>query len=302
MYQAKQAGRSLYRFFSAEMGTFARERVELESARRRALARGELELHYQPKVGTETQQVRGAEALLRWRHPTRGLLLPADFIPVAEETGLIVPIGEWVIEEACRQTRLWHISGAPGLRIAVNLSAQQFRQNNLCNVVQRALGRAGLAAHFLELELTESSFMDDAERAVRVLHQLTHLGVRVSVDDFGTGYSSLSYLRRLPLDRLKIDRTFIRDVTTKREDAEIVRAIIALAHTLQLHVVAEGVETREQLDYLRTLGCDQYQGYHYSAPLSADSFRELVQQRRSRERNSSVISLEDTRRERSQRP
>jgi diguanylate cyclase (GGDEF)-like protein len=276
MYHAKKNGRNAFQFFAPVMNVFARERLELESGLRRALVQGEFELHYQPKVDIGTGRIDSAEALIRWRHPKRGLTAPSGFIPIAEETGLIVPIGEWVLREACRQAHAWHTRGLRPLRIAVNLSAQQFKQKSLITTVRNALTAAGLEPGYLELELTESAVMHDAESSIQVLRQLSTLGVRISVDDFGTGYSSLSYLRRLPLDKLKIDRSFIREVAASRDDAEIVRAIISLAHSLHLKVIAEGVETAEQLSFLRGLGCDQYQGFHCSPPVPVDEFERLL--------------------------
>jgi diguanylate cyclase (GGDEF)-like protein len=276
MYHAKKNGRSSFQFFAPVMNVFARERLELESGLRRALVQNEFELHYQPKVDVSSGRIDSAEALIRWRHPKRGLTAPSGFIPIAEETGLIVPIGEWVLREACRQARAWQISGSKPLRIAVNLSAQQFKQKNLVATVREALQAAELQPAYLELELTESAVMQDPESSIQVLRQLSGLGVRVSVDDFGTGYSSLSYLRRLPLDKLKIDRSFIREVVASRDDAEIVRAIVSLAHSLHLKVIAEGVETAEQLSFLRGLGCDQYQGFHCSPPVPAEEFEKLL--------------------------
>jgi diguanylate cyclase (GGDEF)-like protein len=272
MYQAKQAGRNTFRHFTAEMSAFAHQRLELESGLRRALQNNEFELHYQPKVEVTSNHTKSVEALIRWRHPQRGLLPPGAFIPTAEETGLIVEIGDWVLREACRRARSWQLAGNLALRVAVNLSARQFRQMQLVQTVEAALRDADLEPRFLELELTESAVMYDPETSTKILRQLSRLGVQISIDDFGTGYSSLSALKRFPLDRLKIDRTFIRDVPGNSEDESIVRAVISLAHSLKLKVIAEGVETAEQLEFLRELGCDQYQGYHFSPPLGPNEF------------------------------
>jgi diguanylate cyclase len=281
MYHAKKGGRDAYRVFAPGMNAFARERLELENGLRRALQQGEFILHYQPKVDVRSGAIDSTEALIRWLHPTRGLTSPMDFIPLAEETGLIIPIGEWVLYEACRHAHAWQAAGLRPLRVAVNLSPQQFRQKGLVDIVSAALRAARLEPRYLELELTESTVMHDAEQSIEILRRLSALGVRISVDDFGTGYSSLSYLRRLPLDKLKIDRAFIRDLATSRDDAAIVRAIVSLAHNLRLKVIAEGVETPDQLVFLRELGCDQYQGYHYSAPVPNDVFISMMREHQS---------------------
>jgi len=277
MYHAKKMGRNTFQFFAPAMNAFTRERLELENDLRRALQEGEFELYYQPKVNIATGRIDSAEALLRWKHPKRGLIAPGGFIPLAEETGLIVPIGEWVLRQACLQMRDWHVAGLNGLRVAVNLSARQFQQQNLLHIVRATLASADLAARYLELELTESTLMQDTEQSIRVLRRLGRLGVGISIDDFGTGYASLNYLRYLPLHKLKIDRAFIREVATSRDDAAIVRAIVSLAHSLRLKVIAEGVETPAQLEFLQALGCDQYQGYYCSAPIPADAFNEMMQ-------------------------
>jgi diguanylate cyclase (GGDEF)-like protein len=250
MYSAKQNGRGNFRRYAAGMRA----------------------------VDTQTGEVRSAEALIRWKHPTRGVVSPADFIPLAEECGLIGAIGAWVVREACRQTRAWQIDGMPSLRVSVNLSASQFRDSGLVDNVRHALDDAGLEAHYLEVELTESAVMSDPEQSIAILEQLSSMGVLVSVDDFGTGYSSMSYLRRFPIDKLKIDRVFIDEIASRPEDASIVRAIVSLAHSLRLKVVAEGVETPAQLDFLKTAGCDEYQGYHFSRPLPAGDFERLIRE------------------------
>jgi EAL domain-containing protein (putative c-di-GMP-specific phosphodiesterase class I) len=252
------------------------EKVQLESDLHSAVALKQFELYYQPKVDTRNGMVRSAEALVRWVHPTRGVISPVDFIPLSEECGLIGAIGEWVIREACRQARAWQDGGLPPLRISVNLSASQFRDSGLVDSIRRALDDAGLQARYLEVELTESAVMSDPEQSIAILEQLSTMGVLVSVDDFGTGYSSMSYLRRFPIDKLKIDRVFINEIASRPEDASIVRAIVSLAHSLNLKVVAEGVETPAQLNFLEAAGCDEYQGYHFSHPLPAGDFERLI--------------------------
>ena len=279
MYSAKERGRNAVQCFVAGMDTATQERMRLENDMRIALEQNQFELHYQPKVNTATGVMHGAEALLRWRHPVRGSIPPAEFIPIAEESGLIESLGGWVVREACRQARAWQDQGLPPMRVAVNLSPSQFRQGNIVAIIRQALKDARLEPHFLEVELTESTVMSDPEESIVILEELSSMGVLVSVDDFGTGYSSMSYLRRLPIDKLKIDRSFISEVASRSEDALIVRAIVSLAHSLKLKVVAEGVESPEQLEYLKTLGCDQYQGYYYSAALSASQFEELARSR-----------------------
>jgi diguanylate cyclase (GGDEF)-like protein len=275
MYNVKKGGRNDVRVFATEMSTFFPERLMLENDLRGALERREFELHYQPRVELENGAVVGMEALVRWRHPRKGLVAPDQFIPLAEECGLIVPIGRWVVEEACRQNKAWQDAGMPHLRVAVNISGLQFRQKDLLDTIAYALESSGLAPECLEIEITESVVMQNASDAIVTLEKLSTMGVHVSIDDFGTGYSSLSYLKRFPIDKLKIDRSFIRDVSSDMEDAAIVRATIGLAHNLKLRVVAEGVETAEQLQFLRALGCDEYQGYYKSRPVPPAEF-ELV--------------------------
>ena len=269
MYCAKQRGHNNLQFFEQGMDIATRERVKLESDLHTAVAQRQFELHYQPKVETATDDFHSVEALIRWQHPERGTIMPEDFIPLAEDSGLINAIGEWVLREACRQCKAWQQEGLPPMRVAVNVSASQFRQGNLLAVIQQAVNDAGLDPRCLELELTESAVMTNPEESAGILEKLSTMGVLVSVDDFGTGYSSMSYLRRFPIDKLKIDRGFVKDLMTRADDASIVQAIISLAHSLRLKVVAEGVETPEQLKSLKSMGCDQYQGFHFSPPLSA---------------------------------
>ena len=288
MYSAKQQGRGNFRRYAPGMDAGTQDRVQFESELHNAVSLNQLRLYYQPKVDTKTGEVRSAEALVRWVHPTRGIVSPAEFIPLAEECGLIGAIGGWVIREACRQTRAWQIDGVPTLRVSVNLSASQFRDNGLVDSIRTALDDAGLEARYLEVELTESAVMSDPEKSIAVLEHLSAMGVLVSVDDFGTGYSSMSYLRRFPIDKLKIDRVFIDEIVSRPEDASIVRAIVSLAHSLRLKVVAEGVETPAQLDFLKAAGCDEYQGYHFSRPLPAAEFERLI-----RESHSNDVLTED---------
>jgi len=280
MHSAKQHGRGNFRRYAPGMDAGIEGRVQLESDLHHAVALDQFELYYQPKVDTRTGEVRSAEALIRWIHPMRGIVSPAEFVPLAEECGLISEIGRWVIREACRQTRAWQIDGVPSLRVSVNLSASQFRDSGLLDLIRSALDEAGLEPRYLEVELTESAVMSDPEKSIDILEHLSAMGVLVSVDDFGTGYSSMSYLRRFPIDKLKIDRVFIDEIVSRPEDASIVRAIVSLAHSLRLKVVAEGVETPAQLDFVKTAGCDEYQGYHFSRPLPAADFERLMREAR----------------------
>jgi diguanylate cyclase (GGDEF)-like protein len=280
MRAARSISRGTFRFYCEEMSRSEEERLALEADLRHAIRDGQLELHYQPKVDIATGRVRSAEALLRWRHPRRGFVPPNVFIPIAEEAGLILSIGEWVLRQACVQMRAWLDAGLPPLRVSVNLSAKQFRHGDLTAVVCSALEDAQLQPGYLELELTESSIMHDAEASAATLQLLSTMGVHISIDDFGTGYSSLSYLWRLPLDKLKIDRSFVRELISNPDDVAIVKAIISLAHSLRLGVVAEGVETLEQLEHLRELGCDQYQGFYCSPAVPPDAFVALIKRLR----------------------
>ncbi len=278
MYRAKKLGRNNYQFYTPAMNEEAMERVRIESALRSALERNEFVLHYQPQVELSSGKIMGMEALLRWQHPELGVVAPSRFISVAEETGLIVPIGAWVMRTACRQNKAWHDAGLGQLRVAVNLSARQFGSPDLLADITSVLAQTGLDAACLEIELTESLFMSDVTQSVEVLHGMKSLGVNLSIDDFGTGYSSLSYLSRFPVDVLKIDRSFVSDISRDASDAAIVASIIALAHNLKMSVIAEGVETAEQLDYLRRHGCNEMQGYYFSKPLAAAEFEELLRQ------------------------
>ena len=278
--RAKEQGRNHYQFYTDDMNAAAFERLMLESRLRRALEQGEFVIHYQPKVSLADGAVLGVEALLRWFHPDHGLVPPAEFIPLAEETGLIVPIGAWVLRTACAQVRRWHRLGHPKLELAVNLSARQFQEKDLVATIAAAVEESGMPAALLELELTESVIMRDAPEAARRLKELTALGIRLAVDDFGTGYSSLGYLRAFPISSLKIDRSFVRDVDRDPNSAALAQAIIALASSLKLKVVAEGVETREQLDILRRCGCQELQGFVFSRPLPPDDVLALLEQGR----------------------
>lgn len=278
MYYVKQSGRNDVQCFEPGMSSIGQERLELEAALREALARDRLELHYQPKVNIMTGKITGVEALCRWIHPQRGPVPPSEFIPLAEDCGLIVSLGTWVLRTACRQASAWQSQGLSPIRVAVNLSAAQFKQRNLLAVVTAALRETGLHPQWLELEITESAVMQNPEAAARTLTSLAEMGVHIAIDDFGTGYSSLSYLKRFPIRTLKIDRSFIRDLTTSPHDPAIVRAVVALAHSLGLDVVAEGVENVEQLDYLRQLDGDEYQGFLCSRPLPAGKLSALLQE------------------------
>jgi EAL domain-containing protein (putative c-di-GMP-specific phosphodiesterase class I) len=277
MYRAKDTGRNAFQYHCADMNVKVNERLSLESRLRRALEKGEFTLHYQPIVETASGRIVAAEALLRWDHPEEGTIAPARFIPVAEETGLIIPIGEWVLDQACRQAREWRDRGARALGLAVNLSARQFRQRDLAETVGRALQRHGLDPGLLHLELTESMVMQHIDEAMLVAQRLKALGVSLSLDDFGTGYSSLNYLKRFPVDTIKIDRSFVRGIPEHSDDAAIAAAVIAMARSLDIAVVAEGVELAAQFEFLGGRQCDQIQGYYISAPLAAGEFAGFVE-------------------------
>jgi diguanylate cyclase (GGDEF)-like protein len=276
LFRAKQQGGNTLQFYTADMNTKALERLRLENDLRCALEREEFLVYYQPLISSDTGRITGMEALVRWQHAERGLVSPAEFIPLAEETGLIVPIGEWVLRTACAQNKAWQDAGFDPLRVAVNFSARQFEQSNLSELIAQVLHDTELKACYLELELTESAVMKNAVLSVGILRELRGMGIHVSIDDFGTGYSSLSYLRRFPINKLKIDQSFVREINTNESDSEIVRAVIALAHSLKLKVVAEGVETDEQLAFLHLLKCDEMQGYLFSKPVPAQAFEELL--------------------------
>ncbi len=276
MYRAKEKGRKTYQEFSAEISAHTRRQSDLETSLRSAVSGNQLRLVYQPKLDLARGQISGCEALLRWCHPTLGEVEPSVFIPIAEESGLIIPIGSWVLENACRQRKAWQMQGLPNIPISVNISARQFSQPNLVESILGTLKRCGLAPELLELELTESLIADDTEKVVRTILQLKDEGVRLSIDDFGTGYSSLSQLRRLKVDTLKIDQSFVRNILTDHDDATIAIAIIDLAHNLRLRVIAEGVESAEQLAFFDEHGCDEIQGYHFGRPVEAVIFSEFV--------------------------
>ncbi|MBA3532642.1 MAG: EAL domain-containing protein [Ardenticatenales bacterium] len=280
MYRAKGMGKARHVVFDTAMHVRAVRLLQLETELRRALEREEFRVYYQPIVSLKTGHIIGAEALVRWAHPQRGIVSPAEFMPLIEENGLIQPIGEWVLRTACAQNRWWQMAGFPPLGVAVNLSAQQFRQKALCHLISDVLSETGLAANSLKLELTESIVMENAETTILALQELKEIGVELSIDDFGTGYSSLSYLKRFPIDTLKVDRSFVRDITTDPNDAAITIAIVTLAHSLKLKVISEGVETEEQLAFLRAQRCDEIQGYLFSPPIPADAFTRLLQEGR----------------------
>jgi diguanylate cyclase (GGDEF)-like protein/PAS domain S-box-containing protein len=276
MYLAKDSGKNNYQFYTAQLAAHSAQQFALEADLRAALQRDELQLHYQPKVRVDDGALVGMEALVRWLHPQRGLLAPGAFITLAEDSGLILPIGQWVLQAACRQVRAWRDAGLQVPRCAINLSARQFVTDTLVDEVQRALAEHALDAGALEVEITESVLMADPQRASRTLQALHELGVQIAIDDFGTGYSSLAYLKRFPAQTVKIDRSFVNGLPQDRDDAAITQAVIAMAHSLGLEVVAEGVETRAQLDFLMRLGCDQAQGYFIGRPVPAEQLQQRL--------------------------
>jgi EAL domain-containing protein (putative c-di-GMP-specific phosphodiesterase class I) len=275
MYLAKEEGKNNYQFYTDDMKAHSIERLTLETGLRRALENKEFSLHYQAKVDFRTGKITGVEALLRWHTPELGSVSPAQFIPLAEETGLIVPIGLWVLREACTQNMAWQSEGLAAIRMSVNLSMRQMNDDNLIQEIEQVLLDTGMPPHLLELEVTESTIMQNSERAVMVLTAIKSLGVRLAIDDFGTGYSSLAHLKRFPIDTLKVDRSFIREVPGDAEDRAITEAIIAMGKTLSLTVVAEGVETPEQQAFLSERSCDEMQGYYFSTPVTPVEFAAL---------------------------
>ncbi|MBV9476920.1 MAG: EAL domain-containing protein, partial [Acidobacteria bacterium] len=273
MYRAKEAGRNNYQYATPSTFDAMNGRLSLERSLHRAVDRQEFVVHYQPMIEIGTNKLVAAEALIRWQHPENGLMNPEDFIPLAEESRLIIPMGEWVLKTACAQMKKWHELGH-ALRIAVNLSPRQFQQRDLASLIEKTLGESGLEAEYLELEITEGTAMQNAELSLTIMKRLKEMGVRLSIDDFGTGYSSLSYLKRFPIDTVKIDQDFVRDLTA--DDAAIITAVISMARALNLRVIAEGVETEEQLAFLRREQCAEIQGFLCSQPLSARDFEEAL--------------------------
>jgi EAL domain-containing protein (putative c-di-GMP-specific phosphodiesterase class I) len=277
MYQAKENGRQSYQFFKSGMNVRAVERQSIEESLRRAVERREFTLHYQPKINLRTGDITGAEALIRWTHPVRGLVPPSQFIPVAEDCGMILPIGIWVLREACKQAKDWVDAGLPIRTIAVNISAMQFRNDHFLKDVFSILSETGLDPKCLELELTESVLIKRAETASSVLQTLRAKGIQIAVDDFGTGYSSLSYLTKFPIDALKIDQSFVRQISTVPTDTTIVTTVISMGQSLKLRVVAEGVETQNELEFLQAHNCEEAQGYFFSRPVPAQKFARLLE-------------------------
>ncbi|MBZ4646945.1 MAG: polar amino acid transport system substrate-binding protein [Petroclostridium sp.] len=278
MYYAKELGKNTYQLFNQSMNTKILQRLEMESNLRHALERNEFTVYYQPQIDVGTGKIIGAEALIRWIHPTMGFVPPMDFIPLAEETGLIVPISEWLLRTACIQNKKWQESGLPPICMAVNLSARQFQQQNLVEMISSLLQETALEQQWLELEITESIAMKDLDYTILVLKRLKEMGIHISLDDFGTGYSSLNYLKRLPINTLKIDKSFVHDITANSNEEAIAKALISLAHSMKLTIVAEGVETEEQFAFLKEQKCDRVQGYLFSKPLPVDEFEKLLRQ------------------------
>lgn len=276
MYRAKDQGRNNVQLYDSVMNEYAIARLQLEKDLRKAIERGQLQVYYQPQIDIQTERMIGMEALVRWLHPERGMVSPGEFVPLAEETNLIVPIGEWVMRTACEQTKRWHDAGYPEIRVSINLSAHQFRQPNLAYQVSQVLEETGIDPQYVDLEITESITMTNVDKAISTMLELASLGLQISIDDFGTGYSSLSYLKKFPIHTLKIDQSFVRDIPKNQDDAAIATAVIAMAHSLNLNVIAEGVETEEQLAFLRERNCNEYQGYLCSRPLPPAEFEALL--------------------------
>lgn len=285
MRHVKANGGNNFHFFAAEMDQRARQRIELENRLRRALKEEEFVLFYQPKVDIDSSHIVGAEALIRWIDPEKGMISPIEFIPVAEESGLIVPIGKWVLEEACRQNKAWLDQGLPPVKVSINMAAPQFRDRNIVEQVKEVVKKSGLPERYIEIEITESMLVGDIETVIEKLNGLRDMGVDIAIDDFGTGYSSLSYLSRFPITTLKIDRAFVHDLESNKNTAEIARAIIALSQGLELEVVAEGAENAAHIEFLKEQGCNTVQGFFYSRPVDAESFGALLKK--------GVISSED---------
>jgi diguanylate cyclase (GGDEF)-like protein len=276
MFRAKENGRNSYQIYDQEMGRLLLEKTQIQQGLHHAISAGELLLHYQPKVDIHSGEMVGCEALVRWQHPEWGLVPPGKFIDIAEESGLILPLGEWVLQTAIRQVKAWLDAGLCALPVAVNLSARQLLQQDIVLLTQQALLASELDPQYLELEITESMMMKNPDKVIKTLNELKAIGVKLAVDDFGTGYSSLAYLKRFPIDRVKIDREFVKNIASDPDDEAIVSATISMSHHLHYRVVAEGVETREQLEYLRNYGCDEIQGYYFSRPVPQEQFAQLL--------------------------
>jgi EAL domain-containing protein (putative c-di-GMP-specific phosphodiesterase class I) len=272
MYRAKEEGRNRFHLYNPSMDEQASRRHAMENCLRLALQKGEFFLNYQPEVNVRTGRIFSVEALLRWHHPDLGLVFPMQFIPLAEETGLIITLGEWVLRTACAQNKAWQLARYPLQRVAVNISPRQIKNLDLAEMVESILRETKLAPYWLELEVTEDIMLQDMETVIRTLRRLSDLGVHISIDDFGTGYSSLSYLKKLPIHTLKIDQTFVSDITVNTDDAAIARAVITMAKSLRLNVIAEGVEVEDQMKFLYSLNCPKMQGYFFSTPVSAEEF------------------------------
>lgn len=276
MYHAKEKGRNNFQFYKESLNTSASEKLELENDIRRALKRDEFMLYYQPQLDARSRRIIGVESLIRWQHPTRGFVSPGDFLPIAEESGLIIPLTEWVLSTACSQNKNWQVEGLKPIRVSVNLSGHHFNQLKITEMVERVLQYSQLEPKYLEVEITEGTLIENKDEVKSTLQLLKDLGLTIAIDDFGTGYSSLAYLKTFPIDTLKIDQSFVRDISSDPNDAAITKAIVAMAHSLDLNVIAEGVETNDQLDFLRELGCSNVQGFLFSRPLPADEFAVLL--------------------------